>query len=201
MLVVGLTGNFGAGKTTVARIFEELGAKVLDADQIAHRLISPGGAFKKVIRVFGRDILKDEEIDRKKLASIVFKDHKKLETLNRLIHPKVVQEIRRQIAFFKREKTAPLVVVEAALLIESGLNALMDAVIMVKATRALQLRRVTGKRGFKRNDALQRMKAQLPLREKLKYADIVIDNRGTLQQTQRQVQEVWQRLLKYQKFM
>ena len=200
MLVIGLTGNLGSGKTTVARMFEKLGAKVLDADQMAHRLISPGGrAFKQVIRVFGRDILRDGEIDRKKLASIVFEDHKKLETLNRLIHPKVIQDIRQEIAFYKRKKTVSLIVVDAPLLIESGLNALMDAALVVKATRALQLRRVMEKKGFQRNDALQRMKRQLPLREKLKYTDIVIDNRGTLQQTRKQVQEVWRRLLKTSK--
>ena len=196
MLVLGLTGNLGVGKTTVARMFEKLGAKVLDADLIAHRLISRRGrCFKKVVRHFGDGILKGGQIDRRKLAATVFNDPRQLKALTRLIHPEVIREIKNQISLWRKKESIPLVVVEAALLIESGLNVHMDHVIVVKANRVVQLKRAMETRGLARKEILERIKMQLPLKKQLQYADIVIDNRGSFNQTKKQVEGIWQELL------
>ncbi len=208
MLVIGLTGNLASGKTAVSKMFQELGAKVLDADRIAHRLLKRGSlCFKPVVRHFGEDILAGGEIDRGKLAGIVFNDEKKLQALNKIIHPKVIQEIRKEIFTTSKsnqthDSPSPsteknkmkAIVVEAALLIESGLNVLADVVVVVKANRRLQIQRAVERMKISPAEALRRIKMQRDIKEKLKYADIVIDNRGDLNLTKKQVEDIWQRL-------
>ena len=178
MIIIGLTGNLGAGKTTVAEMFERLGAKVFDADTIAKGLIEPGGAcFKSVVREFGKGILVGKEIDRKKLAAIVFGDREKLLRLNRLIHPKVIKIIKEEISKLKNK--VPAVVIEAALLIESGLHLLVTEVILVKANRRLQIQRVLKEKKMSRQQTLQRMKMQMTIKEKMKYGKCSGDTYGT----------------------
>ncbi len=194
MLVIGLTGNLGVGKTTVAGMFQELGAKVLDADRIAHSLIRPGTpSFKRVVRHFGEGILKKGRIDRGALAAVAFHDRGKLQALNRLIHPEVIREIQHRISLWRRKKDIPLVV-EAALLIESGLHTQMDRVVVVKAGRVLQLKRARERKSFTPKDILRRIKMQLPLKKQLQYADFIIDNRGSLRDTRKQVEDLWHEL-------
>ena len=222
MLIIGLTGNLGAGKTTVAGMFKKLGAKVLNADEMAHELISPHGTcFKEVVRSFGEEILTNGKIDRKKLARIVFSDSQKLARLNKIIHPKVIQQISGEIRKFvslraqrsgakqsfnaeriasSSLKNAPsrndtILIVEAALLIESGLHKLMDEIIVVTANQRLQLKRISKQRGIPKEEALKRLRMQMGVREKMKYADVVIDNRGNLNQTKKQVEEICQRIM------
>lgn len=197
MIVIGLTGNLGAGKTTVAGMFQKLGAKVFNADQMAHELIEPKGAcFKEAVRSFGKEILTNGKIDRKKLARIVFDDSKKLARLNKIIHPKVIQQILEEIARTRQRKQhAAPIIVEAALLIESGLHKFVDEIILVKANRRLQLERIFKQRGISKQDALQRLKMQMDVQEKMKFADVVIDNRGNLNQTKKQVEDIWQRIM------
>ena len=199
MLTLGLTGNLGAGKTTVAGMFQKLGAKVLNADRMAHELIEPNGAcFKAVVRFFGEEILTDGKIDHKKLARIVFNDSKKLARLNKIIHPKVIQQISKQLVSLRAQRSEAKqsfnIVIEAALLIESGLHKFVDEIIVVKANRRLQLERILKQRGILKQDALQRLKMQMGIQEKIKFADIVIDNRGNLNQTEKQVEEICQRI-------
>ena len=209
MLIIGLTGNLASGKTTVAKIFQKLGAKVLDADKIAHRLLKRGQpCFQPVVRHFGKDILIGGEIDRRKLAQIVFNDAKELRALNKIVHPKVIQEIRKEIfnhskfnqthdsitGSTAKKNTIKAIVVEAALLIESGLNELVDVVVVVKASRSLQVKRAVDNLKITEAEALKRIKMQMNIKEKLKIADIVIDNRGNLNQTKQQVEDIWQRL-------
>ena len=118
MLIIGLTGNLGAGKTTVAGMFKKLGAKILNADEMAHELISPHGAcFKEVVQSFGEEILTNGKIDRKKLARIVFSDSQKLSRLNKIIHPKVIQQISEEIS-----KSCENLVVLYAPLVTDGLR-------------------------------------------------------------------------------
>lgn len=197
MIAIGLTGNLGAGKTTIAGMFKKLGAKVLNADQMAHELIEPKGAcFKDVVSSFGKDILTKGKIDRKKLAQIVFNDPKKLECLNKIIHPKVIQQISGEILRSRKLKghTVPIIV-EAALLIESGLHQFVDEIIVVKANHRLQLERILQPRGISKEEALVRLKMQMGVQEKIRYADVVIDNRRSLNQTQKQVEDIWQRIM------
>lgn len=193
MFKIGLTGNLASGKSTVAGMFEELGAKVLDADSIAHQFLKSGTvSYRKIVKVFGPEILKGREIDRKKLAALAFSNPKLLKQLNDIIHPPVIRLIRQEMKKYQSQGTP--VVVEAALLIEAGIQRFVDVVVLVVSRRDLQLERASARLNITKQEALRRMKHQMPVGEKLRYADIVIDNKGSLQQTKKQVEEIWQKL-------
>ena len=197
MLTIGLTGSFGTGKTTVARMFQKCGAKVLDADKIAHDLMGRHSrSFKKILRSFGPEILTHGQINRKKLGKAVFRDERLLKRLTAILHPEVILEIKKNIAHARKNK--PVIVIDAPLLIEAGIHRFSDILIVVKADRSQQLLRLK-KRGIPRAEALRRIKVQMPLAAKIRMADIVIDNRGNLNQTKKQVEEIWQRLLRKKK--
>lgn len=196
MLVVGVTGSLGTGKSTVAGMFARRGAKVISADAIAHALLRPeGGCSREVLKAFGPGILADRQIDRRKLADIVFKDREALKVLTEIIHPKVRREIQKEIAHLKKTAPRSIVVVDVPLLFEAGLNRQMDVTITVKAGRENQLKRSTKGLGISKAEALRRMKAQMPLRKKIRLADIIIDNNATTTETQKQVKAIWQKLL------
>ena len=187
-IVLGLTGSFGSGKTTVARIFKSFGAKVIDADRLAHRYLSAGtDTYKKIIRVFGSGILKkDRAIDRAKLAAAVFNHQGLLRKLNRIIHPEVIRDIRRKI----RKTKAGLIVLDVPLLIEAGLIGLADKIIVVKISREKQIRRLVEKTHLSKKNILKRIKSQIPLAKKIRLADFVIDNSATIRETRKQVKEI-----------
>lgn len=196
MTLIGLTGSLGCGKTTVARIFAKLGAVVLDADAIVHeQLKTTGKAFTKVVRTFGRNIISDGEIDRRKLAEIVFRDPRKLKQLTSIVHPIAFKEVRSRVNDLKKASNACLVVIDAPLLIEAGWHRWVDYVIVVKASRELQIRRIMAQRHMKRADIIRRLKAQLPVTQKINMADIVIDNRKSLKSTEKQTRMIVQRLM------
>ncbi len=184
-IVLAITGGFGTGKTTVAGYFRRFGARVVDADRIVHNLIKPGSrVYKKIVTGFGREVLKkNRSIDRASLAKAVFGDRKLLKKLNRIIHPQVIKIIKREIAS-AREK---IVVLDVPLLFEAGLQGLADKVVVVKASREIQLRRIFKKTSLSRKDILMRIKAQLPLSTKVRRADFVIDNNRTQNWTKKQV--------------
>ena len=195
MLILGLTGSLGTGKTTVAKMFFDLGAKVMDADAIAHRLMRRGGAaFKPIVRHFGEKILKAGEIDRRKLAEIVFNDVRQLDKLCRIIHPLVAKEIKDTIANFKRRQAKQTIVLDVPLLIEAGFNEWVDYVVVVKANRKMQLDRAVRRMGLTRAEAVKRLNVQMPILEKIRCADIIIDNRGNLTETKKQVRKIWQKI-------
>jgi len=195
MRVIGLTGSLGTGKTTVARMFANLGAEVLNADRIAHQQMTPKGAcFKKVIRSLGKDILTAGRIDRKKVAVRVFSDVRQLRKLEQIIHPAVRNIIRGKIQQYKRRKGKVVVVVDVPLLFESKLSKDVDLSIVVKANKIMQIARVIKKLGMTRADAERRIKAQMPLQQKIRLADITIDNNGTLTNTKIQVKRIWEKL-------
>ncbi|MDD5423230.1 MAG: dephospho-CoA kinase [Candidatus Omnitrophica bacterium] len=192
-MIIGITGSFGTGKTFVASIFASLGAKVVDADIIAHRVMRKGSpAHKRIEALFGVSALsKSGEIDRRKLGTIVFKDGKCLERLNRIMHPEVIREIKREI---NRASGHDIIVVDAPLLVEAGLIDLIDKLIVVKCSRQRQIARCVKKFRIKKEDVLKRIKRQIPLKKKLKMADFVIDNQGLKSKTRRQVLEIWRML-------
>jgi len=197
MLTIGLTGGFGTGKTTVAKMFAKLGAKIIDADKINHALIHKGGAcFKNVVRSFGKGILSRGDLDRDKLGVVVFNDPGKLQKLCRLAHPAIIREVKRRISTYKRNKNHFLIIVDAPLLIETGLEEICDILVVVKASREVQVRRLKRRMPIEEKDIKKRIRAQMPLREKTRLADIVIDNNGTLTKTKKEVKEIWQKLLK-----
>lgn len=196
MIVIGLTGSLGSGKSTVARMFAQKGAKVIDVDKLVHEHLRPvGKAYAKVVRAFGKKILNGKDIDRRQLAGIVFRDPRKLKKLTSIVHPIILKEVQVEIKSLKRSSKTRLVVVDAPLLIEAGWHKWVDYVILVQATRAQQIRRVQAQRPIDRAEILRRIKSQMPIRQKINMADIVIDNRKNLKATQKQTHMIAQRLL------
>lgn len=195
MLVIGLTGNFGTGKTTVASLFAELGAKVIDTDKMAHRLMREDRACtKKIIKEFGKSILTLGHIDRKKLGDIVFVDSRRLKKLERIIHPKIIKEIKDKIAIYGKKRKGKVLVIDVPLLFESGLDKHVDVIIAVKADLEKQIQRTMKCLSLTRQEISNRIHAQMPMKEKLLLSDIIIDNRGTIQRTKSQVKKIWQEL-------
>jgi dephospho-CoA kinase len=175
MLRVGLTGGIGCGKSTVAAMMAELGCHVLNADKMAHALIAPGEpAYNDVVWKFGAHILApDGSVDRARLAAVVFADSDKLASLNAIVHPRVLRELDRELDRLARLDSHGVAVVEAALLIESGYHKTLDRIILVTCTREQQLERLTNPafgRGMSREQAEQRIGAQMPVEEKRNQA-------------------------------
>ncbi|MBU0468748.1 MAG: dephospho-CoA kinase [Candidatus Omnitrophica bacterium] len=195
MVFLGITGSLSTGKTSVSLFFKELGAKVLDADKIAHDQMKKGGAcYDQIIKKFGKDILDGDKINRKKLADIVFNDKVKLNKLVDIVHPVVKLAIGQEIRRYSNSKKEHLVVVDVPLLFESNLHRYVDWIIVVKATRQQQIERAVEKFKISRQQAISRIKMQMPLREKIRLADIIIDNSRSLIETKKQVKEIWQKI-------
>lgn len=194
---MGVTGSLGTGKTTVAKIFRELGAVVLDADAIAHRLIEPKKtAWRKIKGYFGNSVLNaDETINRRALAEKVFSNKVRLERLCDIIHPLVYKEIGKVLKKIEKANSDAAVVLDIPLLLESGGRSVVDKLVVVKSDRNIQIERASKNLGLNRSQILERIKAQMPLKEKVKAADFIIDNSGTLESTEKQVKEIWKRLM------
>jgi len=191
-ILVGITGGFGSGKTTVAKIFKSFGTQLIDADRIASRIIKPGSKiYKRTVNAFGKDILKDNKaIDRYKLAHIVFNNKNLLKRLNKIMHPEIIRIIKEQI----KTSRAKLIILDAPLLIEVGLENLVDKLIVVKIKRNEQIKRIQGKTSLSKTDILKRIRHQIPLSDKVRLADFVIDNNGTIDNTEKQVIRIWKKL-------
>jgi dephospho-CoA kinase len=189
MLRLGLTGGIASGKTAVAGMLREMGFAVLDADSLAHKLIEPGQlAYYEVAREFGPDIVASNGyINRAKLAAIVFAEPAKLARLNAIIHPRVEAAAMRQLDEWGRDGTREAAFVEAALLVEAGYQKILDGLVVTWCPPEQQLERLRT-RGLTEEEARQRIAAQLPSREKVRYATEKIDCSGTLQATRRQVE-------------
>ena len=183
--LIGLTGNIGTGKSTVAKMLEELGATVIDADALVHELQRRGTpVYDDIVAAFGPGILdRVGEIDRKALGSIVFAEPAQLRTLESIIHPAVLIESMRRIM----EAPTLIVVYEAIKLIEAGRVEMCNALWVVTARPEVQLLRLMRDRQTSETEARQRIEAQPPQSEKIERATVVIDNSGTLEATQRQV--------------
>ncbi|PYU04578.1 MAG: dephospho-CoA kinase [Acidobacteria bacterium] len=189
MLRLGLTGGIASGKSAVAGMLRELGFPVLDADALAHRLMEPGQpAHDEVLREFGAEIAgADGRIDRAKLAAVVFADREKLERLNGIVHPRVLEEMQRQFAEGETRNTLGAAFVEAALIIEAGYHKLLDGVVVTWCKPEQQLARLLA-RGLSAEEARRRIAAQMPVEEKLRYATERIDCSGTLKEIRKQVE-------------
>ena len=198
MLRVGLTGGIGSGKTAVAKVLNEEGAYLIDADQIARELVQPHKpAWKELVRVFGKEILTGNGlIHRKKLAAQVFSNEEKRNLLNQILHPRILKEMKRRAEEIRRKDTEAIVVVDAALLVETGAYREMDKVIVVASTEAQQVERVKKREGASEEDTRRIVAAQMTLGEKLQAADFVIQNEGSLEETKMKAREVFQELRK-----
>lgn len=185
-MIIGITGIFGSGKTTVAGLFARHGYKVINADEIGHWLLNKKPIKDKVIKEFGSSILTNKNIDRKKLKNIVFYSHKKLIKLNKIIHKPIIDEIKSIIKKSKNKN----VVVDGALLIEAGALNLIDKLIVVKINKKEQLKRLLKKGKYNKREINNIIRSQLSQKEKLKYGDIAVDNSRGLSYTKKQVGEI-----------
>lgn len=199
MLKVGLTGGIGCGKSHILREFYKLGVYTIDADEIAHEVILPDQpAYQDILKTFGSEILtSDQTIDRKKLGEKVFTDQRAREKLNEIVHPLVLQEEARRVAKFeeREDPISPIVMVDAALMIEAESYRKYDFVIVVYCHPQIQLQRVMARDKLTEEEALQRIQSQMPLLEKIKYADYIIENSGTLHETNEQVKHIFTELV------
>lgn len=192
MLKVGLTGGLATGKSFVGRALAERGCYLIKADDIGREVMAPGGeAFDAVIREFGSEILAvDGSIDRKRLAAEVFEDPQRLEVLNGIVHPPVIRREDRLIAEIDSTDSRAIVVCEAAVMIEAASYGRMDKLVLTVCREEQQLERSL-QRGLSREEAMARIRRQMPLEEKRRYADYVIDTSGDEADTLRQVEAVY----------
>ncbi len=195
MIVIGLTGGIASGKSTVARMLSELGAVVIDADKVGHEAFRPHTeASRKVVAAFGKVILgRKEEIDRSKLAQLVFDDPKALKRLNRIMHPLMHEIVRQKIEALRR-KGVEVVVLEATLLIEAKWTDLVDQVWVTITPEADVVNRLVSQKGFKEQQAKARIKSQTPVAQRAKKADVVIENDSDVNTLKRRVEGLWQQL-------
>jgi len=199
MLRVGLTGGVACGKSTVAKMFAELGANITDADAIAHELYRPGQeVLQELVRHFGPEILKpDGELDRAKLAALVF-DGGRVEELNKIVHPAVIRQQNQWMQSLGEKDPYAVAIVEAALILEAGVKDHFDRIMVVTCTPAQKVARFAGRTGMSddaaRAEVDRRTKAQMPDEEKARRADFVIDNSGSVEETRHQVQLIYSEL-------
>jgi len=193
MRVLGLTGGIGSGKTMVGTMFTELGAELIDADQLAREVVEPGQpALEEIVTSFGRDILRpDGRLDRRKLAGIVFADASARARLNAITHPRIRERMDAAIA--ARRDRAGVLIVDIPLLFENARTGVVEKVIVVWVDPRTQFRRLIERGGLTEEEARRRIAAQMSLDEKRGLADHVIDNRGTPAETRRQVEAIFRR--------
>jgi dephospho-CoA kinase len=196
MLKVGLTGGLACGKTFVGQALRDLGCHLIEADQLGHQVISPDGeAYAGVVQEFGRGILNtDGTIDRKRLAAEVFGKSDRLAALNRLVHPHVFRREAKLIEQLARTDPRGITVVEAAILIEAGSYKNYDRLILVECDEQQQIERAVKRDHAERAEVLARLSRQMPIAEKRKFADYVIDTSGSKEETLRRVREVYDSL-------
>ncbi len=195
MFIVGLTGGIASGKSTVAALLAEKGAIIIDADQIARELVEPGQpAWWEIVKWKGCSILlEDGSIDRDGLGDLVFNDAAARQKLNEIIHPRVGQEFYTRTAKIRSTRPGAVLVYDVPLLIEAGMQAMTDLVLLVYVSKDIQLQRLQRRDNLSREEAVLRIRAQMPLQEKKKHANVVIDNCGTPADTALQVDEFWKR--------
>lgn len=199
MLRVGLTGGVACGKSTIAKMFADLGATIIDADVIAHELYRPGHeVLHELVRHFGPEILKpDGELDRAKLATLVF-DGGRVEELNKIVHPAVIRQQDEWMRALGEKDPHAVAIVEAALILEAGAKDRFDRIMVVTCKPSQKVARFAQRSGVSeeaaRAEVERRTKAQMPDEEKARHADFVIDNSGAAEQTQRQVQRIYSEL-------
>lgn len=195
-MIIGLTGGIACGKSTVSRMLAERDARIIDADLIAREVVRPGEeAWSLVVERFGRDILlANDELDRAKLGSLVFSDEQARLDLNAIVHP-AIRGRMRQLTKEAQEEGIVLIVLDIPLLYESKLEYMVEKVVVVYCTVNLQLERLMKRNGFDEEEARRRIASQMSIEDKRLRADYVIDNSGTLTETEQQVDELVGRLL------
>jgi dephospho-CoA kinase len=196
MLRVGLTGGLASGKSFVGQALAGFGCRLISADELGHQVLSrQGESYEAVIGEFGRGILKEDgSIDRRRLAAVVFGSPERLERLNGLVHPAVIAREEALIGKYQAEDARGIAVVEAAILIETGSYKRFHRVVLAVCQERQQLERAMARDGTSEAEARRRLERQMPLREKLRFADYVIDTSGEKEDTLRQTRAVYESL-------
>ena len=193
VIAFGLTGGVASGKSTVARYFQDLGAHIIDADRIGHEAIEPGrAAYREIINHFGKEILDPNGcIDRKKLGPMVFAEPHQLRALNAIVHPRIIARTEELAAKHQRQNPQAVVMVDAALIFESRIGGSLNKVIVAWCRPEQQVERLMAKAGVSREEAERRIQAQMPVEEKRRRADYLIDCSGSMEETRRQAAAIY----------
>ena len=195
MKIIGLTGGIGSGKSTVAWFLAELGVVVIDADKVGHDLLRNPEIRQELVDAFGKHILDSSgEVDRSKLGRAVFDNPEALEQLNQIIHPRMRTVIQGLLDDYRQQGVA-VVVLEAALLVEAGSTSMADEVWVTVASEPVVLRRIEERSGLSEAEILARIRSQASAEERAKYADVIINNDGNLDELRGEVERQWQRLM------
>jgi len=201
MLNVGLTGGIGSGKSTVDRLFREKGAYIIDFDTLAHAAEAPGSlAWNEIVAYFGRDILNDDDtINRERLGTIVFRDSEKLKKLNNIVHPSLFDEWKRKVDSIRLKRKDAIIISDIPLLIEVSWHKCVDIVILVYISPEEQIKRIMKRNGYSRHEATDRLNSQMPINEKVPFANFIICNEGSVEETKKIVNNIWEKLLEQEK--
>ncbi|WP_053957537.1 dephospho-CoA kinase [Inediibacterium massiliense] len=199
MKVIGLTGGIATGKSTASFIIKGLGVPVIDADLVAREIVEPKKeAFFEIVKYFGEEVLqKNGDLDRKKLGNIVFSNQEKLKKLNDITHQRIIDEIINKINMYRKLSIYPVIIVDAALLIEMKMNDLVDEVWLVITDKQTQIYRLMERDGFSFESAKKRINAQMSTEEKTKYAHVVLNNSGSIEDLTNKIQEELKRVREY----
>ena len=197
MLVIGLTGGIATGKSTVSDILENAGAVIIDADRIARQVVKKNlPAYRQIVDSFGESVLlPDGEIDRTALGHVIFNDPRKKQLLNTIVHPQVRKETKRQLRRIEKNDPNALVILDIPLLYETGMHRNLSEVIVVYAPEHAQVKRLMQRDQISEEDALARIRSQMPIEQKKSRATLVIDNSGTVKNTRKQTLKIFQRLM------
>ena len=195
MKIIGLTGGIGSGKSTAAKILAEFGAKVIDADKVAHEVFNPGTeGLQVVVETFGEGVLNSNgEIDRKKLGKIVFKDPSALSTLNEIIHPRAYELTKSRLDEF-RTQGVEVVILEVILLVEAGWDHLADEIWVIVSTEDTVVKRLQESRALTKEEILARIHAQTANEHRIQHADVIIENDGSYEELKDKLSELWRRI-------
>ncbi|MEK6639622.1 MAG: dephospho-CoA kinase [Nitrospirota bacterium] len=198
MILVGLTGGVATGKSTVAKMFKQCGAIVIDADELAHEVVKPGKpAWREIVNTFGKTVLNaDRTLNRQALGVIVFRHTAKRRRLERIIHPRVAREQTRLTKQAARKDPHAVVIYDVPLLFEAGIDKRVDRTIVVTADRKTQIARLKKRNGLSRTEAIRRIRSQMPLSKKIHLADIVIDGTRPPRQAMQSIRRIYFDLLK-----
>ncbi len=195
MKFIGLTGGIASGKTTTRKMFEELGAYTLDADELSHKTLHQEDVYQKLLKHFGSNILnKNREVDRKRLGKIVINNKKELRFLESVVHPKISEMRNAFIENVKKKDKDAVIIYDVPLLYEKKMENMFDTIIVVYVDRKTQIKRIMERNKISEEGAEKRLKLQMDIEEKKKKAQIVIDNRGTQNDTFRQVKNIWNKI-------
>jgi len=197
MILIGVTGGIACGKTEVCKVFQKKGAIILCGDQIGKEVVEKNKkVLKELVKTFGKEILnKNQSLNRRKLGEIAFASKESKEKLNKIIHPHLLRELRKRIENLKNKNYEGMVTIDAALIVEWGLQKELDYLVFVESKREDKIRRLQNQKGYSRKEAIDRIKSQLPEITKKRLADFVIKNDEGLKELKRKAESIWEKIV------